>query len=72
MIFTQSVPHACNTGLELKKGVNPLAGIAHGRSVWAQAVQRMLLNNETPKAAVEWGNRQFESIRRDNQRLVAG
>ena len=32
----------------------------------------MLLNNETPKAAVEWGNRQFESIRRDNQRLVAG
>jgi ABC-type glycerol-3-phosphate transport system substrate-binding protein len=71
VIFTESVPHACNTGLELKKGVNPLAGIAHGRSVWAQAVQRMLLNNEQPKAAAEWGQRQFEGIRRDNQRLVA-
>jgi hypothetical protein len=72
VIFEQSVPHACNSGLELKKGVNPLAGFAHGRSVWAQAVQRMILNNESPKAAVEWGHRQFESIRRDNQRLLAG
>ncbi len=72
VIFEQSVPHACNTGLELKKGVNPLAGFAHGRSVWAQAVQRMILNNESPKAAVEWGHRQFEAIRRDNQRLLAG
>ncbi|WP_337876347.1 extracellular solute-binding protein [Elioraea sp.] len=72
VIFERSVPHACNTGLELKKGVNPLAGIAHGSSVWAQAVQRMVLNNETPKAAVQWGHRQFESIRRDNRRLIGG
>ncbi len=72
VIFTQSVPHACNTGLELKRGVNPLAGFAHGRSVWAQAVQRMLLNNESPRQAVEWGQRQFEGVRRDNQRLLQG
>jgi ABC-type glycerol-3-phosphate transport system substrate-binding protein len=72
VIFTESVPNACNTGLELKKGVNPLAGNAHGRNIWAQAVQRMLLNNEQPKAAVEWGHRQFEGIRRDNARLLAG
>jgi len=71
-IFTESVPHACNTGLEMKKGVNPLAGVAHGRSVWAQAVQRMLLNSEQPKAAVEWAHRQFDSIRRDSSRLISG
>lgn len=71
-IFVAAVPHECNTGLELKKGVNPLAGIAHGRSVWAQAVQRMILNNDSPKAAVQWGHRQFEEIRRDNRRLIAG
>jgi ABC-type glycerol-3-phosphate transport system substrate-binding protein len=72
VIFNTSVPQACNTGLEQKLGVNPLAGAAHGRSVWAQAVQRMLLNNESPKTAVEWGHRQFESIRRDNVRMLAG
>jgi multiple sugar transport system substrate-binding protein len=72
VIFKESVPHACNTGLELKRGVNPLAGAAHGRSVWAQSVQRMLLNNEAPKTAIEWGQRQFESIRRDNARVLGG
>ena len=72
VIFNASVPQACNTGLEQKLGVNPLAGAAHGRSVWAQAVQRMLLNNESPKTAVEWGHRQFGSIRRDNARMLAG
>ncbi|WP_144185621.1 ABC transporter substrate-binding protein [Elioraea rosea] len=72
VIFTESVPHQCNTGYELKKGINPLAGIAHGRSVWAQAVQRMLLNNETPRQAADWGQRQFEAIRSDNARLIAG
>ena len=71
VIFKDSVPHACNTGLEQKRGVNPLAGVAHGRSVWAQAVQRMLLNNEAPKTAIEWGQRQFEGIRRDNARMLA-
>lgn len=72
VIFSQSVPHTCNTGLELRHGVNPLAGSAHGRSVWAQAVQRMLLNNEQPRQAVQWGQRQFENIRRDNARMLAG
>ena len=72
VIFSSSVPHACNTGLEMKLGVNPLSGFAHGRNVWAQAVQRMLLNNESPRAAVEWGHRQFEGIRRDNARMLQG
>ena len=72
VIFKESVPHACNTGLEMKGSVNPLAGVAHGRSVWAQSVQRMLLNNESPKTAVEWGQRQFEGIRRDNARMLGG
>lgn len=72
VIFNGAVPQACNTGLEQKLGVNPLAGAAHGRSVWAQAVQRMLMGNDSPKAAVEWGHRQFESIRRDNARMLAG
>ena len=49
---------------------NPLAGIAHGRSTWAQVIQRVLLNNETPKQAADWGQRQFEEIRRDNVRLL--
>jgi multiple sugar transport system substrate-binding protein len=50
--------------------VNPLGGIAHGRSVWAQVAQRMILNNESARAAVEWGHRQFEDIRRENRRLL--
>jgi hypothetical protein len=32
----------------------------------------MLLNNETPRQAVDWGQRQFEAIRADNIRLLAG
>ena len=48
-------------------------GVSCGR--WCgpvQAVQRMLMGNDSPKAAVEWGHRQFESIRRDNARMLAG
>jgi ABC-type glycerol-3-phosphate transport system substrate-binding protein len=70
VIFTGFVPHACNSGHELKKGINPLAGIAHGRNVWSQVAQRMLLNNETPRAAVEWGHKQFDDLRRENKRLL--
>lgn len=70
VIFTGFVPHACNSGHELKKGINPLAGIGHGRNVWSQVAQRILVNNENPRAAVEWGHRQFEDIRRENRRLL--
>jgi hypothetical protein len=70
VIFKGFVPHACNSGFELRQGINPLAGIAHGRSTWAQVIQRVLLNNETPKQAADWGQRQFEEIRRDNVRLL--
>ena len=72
MIFTGFVPYACNSGHEIKKGINPLAGIGHGRNVWSQVAQRMLVNNESPRAAVEWGHRQFEDIRRENRRLIGG
>jgi multiple sugar transport system substrate-binding protein len=70
VIFTGFVPHACNSGHELKKGVNPLAGIAHGRNVWSQVGQRILVNNEAPRAAVEWGHKQFDDLRRENRRLL--
>lgn len=70
VIFEKFLPYACNSGLELRKGINPLAGVAHGRSVWAQVMQRVLLNNETPKQAADWGQRQFEEIRKDNARLL--
>jgi hypothetical protein len=70
VIFTSFVPHACNSGHELKKGINPLAGIGHGRNVWSQVAQRILVNNENTRAAVEWGHRQFEDIRRENARLL--
>ena len=70
VIFTGFVPHACNSGHEMKKGVNPLAGIGHGRNVWSQVAQRILVNNENTRAAVEWGHRQFEDIRRENRRLL--
>lgn len=72
VIFTGFVPHACNSGHEMKKGVNPLGGIGHGRNVWSQVAQRILVNNESPRAAVEWGHRQFEDIRRENRRLIGG
>lgn len=70
VIFKGFVPHACNSGFEQRKGINPLAGIAHGSSVWSQVIQRVILNNETPKAAADWGQRQFEEIRKDNVRLL--
>lgn len=72
VIFTGFVPYACNSGFELKKGINPLSGIGHGRNVWSQVAQRILVNNENPRAAVEWGHRQFEDIRRENRRLIGG
>jgi ABC-type glycerol-3-phosphate transport system substrate-binding protein len=70
VIFKGFLPHACNSGFELRRGINPLAGIAHGSSVWSQVIQRVILNNETPKAAADWGQRQFEEIRKDNVRLL--
>jgi ABC-type glycerol-3-phosphate transport system substrate-binding protein len=70
LIFSGYVPHACNSGHELKRGINPLAGLGHGRNVWSQVAQRILVNNEAPRAAVEWGHRQFEDIRRENRRLI--
>lgn len=70
VIFTGFVPHARNSGFEVRKGISPLAGVAHGRNVCSQVAQRMLLNNKSARAAVEWGHRQFEDIRRENRRLL--
>lgn len=68
--FTGYVPNASSTGNELMRGANPLAGIAHGRSMWAQVVQRVLIDNMAPAEAAKWGAKQFEEIRRENIRLV--
>ncbi len=68
--FTGYLGHASTSGNELLRGVNPLAGIAHGRSMWAQVVQRVVLENVSPAEAAKWGAKQFEEIRRENIRLV--
>ena len=68
--FTGYVPNISSTANELLRGANPLAGICHGRSMWAQVVQRVLIENVAPAEAAKWGAKQFEEIRRENIRLV--
>jgi multiple sugar transport system substrate-binding protein len=68
--FVDSLPHASNTGNELLKGVNPLAGIVHGRSVLAQTVQKVVIDNVAPAEAAKWGARELEAIRKENARLL--
>jgi ABC-type glycerol-3-phosphate transport system substrate-binding protein len=68
--FVDSLPHASNTGNELLKGVNPLAGIVHGRSILAQSVQKVVIDNMAPTDAAKWGARELERVRRENMRLL--
>jgi len=68
--YVESLAHTSNTGNELLKGINPLAGIIHGRSVLAQTVQRVVIDNQSPAEAAKWGARELESIRREHLRLI--
>lgn len=68
--YVEALKNASNTGNELLKGINPLAGIVHGRLILAQTVQKTVLDNWSGKKAAEWGQAQLESIRKEHFRLV--
>lgn len=68
--YVNSLKYASNTGNELLKGANPLAGIVHGRLILAQTVQKVILDNWTPAEAAKWGAQQLESVRKEHFRLV--
>lgn len=68
--YRDSLPHSSNTGNELRGGVNPLAGIVHGRSILAQTVQKVVLDGTSPADAAKWGAKQLESVRKEHLRLV--
>jgi multiple sugar transport system substrate-binding protein len=68
--FSASLPNSSSTANELLQGVNPLAGYVHGRSILAQTVQKVVIDNQTPQQAAKWGARELEAIRRENVRLL--
>lgn len=68
--YRDSLPHSSNTGNELRKGINPLAGIVHGRSILAQTVQKVVLDGQSPTQAAKWGASQLEMVRKEHMRLI--
>jgi ABC-type glycerol-3-phosphate transport system substrate-binding protein len=70
--YVNALPHSSSTGNELLKGVNPLAGIVHGRSILAQTVQKVVVDNWKATDAAKWGAKELESIRNANLRLLGG
>jgi len=68
--YRDSLPHSSNTGNELRKGANPLAGIVHGRSILAQTVQKVVLDGTAPADAAKWGAEQLEQVRKEHLRLI--
>jgi ABC-type glycerol-3-phosphate transport system substrate-binding protein len=68
--FRGSLAHSSSSANELLQGVNPLAGIVHGRSVLAQAVQKVVIENMKPADAAKWGARELNAIRREHIRLL--
>jgi ABC-type glycerol-3-phosphate transport system substrate-binding protein len=68
--YVEALKHASNSGNELLQGISPLAGIAHGRAILAQGVQRMLIDKQPARDAVKWTHQQLEQVRREHIRLV--
>lgn len=68
--YVEALKNASNTGNELLQGVNPLAGIIHGRSILSQGIQRVLLDKWSSKNAVKWVAGELESVRREHIRLL--
>ncbi len=68
--FKTSLANSSSTANELLQGVNPLAGIVHGRSVLAQTVQKVVIDNMKPQDAAKWGAKELSDIRRENMRLL--
>lgn len=68
--FRTSLANSSSTANELLQGPNPLAGYVHGRSVLAQTVQKVVIDNMKPEDAAKWGARELEAIRKENVRLL--
>jgi hypothetical protein len=68
--YVNSLPNSSSTGNELLRGVNPLAGVVHGRSILAQTVQKVVVDNWKAPDAAKWGARELEQVRKDNLRLL--
>jgi ABC-type glycerol-3-phosphate transport system substrate-binding protein len=68
--FRTSLANSSSTANELLQGSNPFAGYVHGRSVLAQTVQKVVIDNMKPEEAAKWGARELEAIRRENLRLL--
>ncbi len=70
--YVNSLPHSSSTGNELLNGINPLAGIVHGRSILAQTVQKVVVDGWKSADAAKWGAKELEQVRKDNLRLLGG
>ena len=70
--YVNSLPYSSSTGNELLQGVNPLAGVVHGRSILAQTVQKVVVDNWSAADAAKWGAKELEQVRKDNLRLLGG
>lgn len=68
--FKTSLPNSSSTANELLQGVNPFAGYVHGRSILAQTVQKVVIDNMKPADAAKWGAGELAAIRRENIRLL--
>jgi ABC-type glycerol-3-phosphate transport system substrate-binding protein len=68
--YETSLPNSSSTANEMLKGVNPLAGIVHGRSILAETVQKVVLENWKPADAAKWGHGQLEQVRKEHINLV--
>lgn len=68
--YTEALRHASNSGNELLQGINPLAGIVHGRGIIAQGVQQVIIDKRPARDAVKWVHQQLEGVRREHIRLV--
>lgn len=68
--YTEALKHASNSGNELLQGINPLAGIVHGRGIIAQGVQQVIIDKRPARDAVKWVHQQLEGVRREHIRLV--
>ncbi len=68
--YVEALKHASNSGNELLQGINPLAGICHGRTILSQAIQQVIIDGRSPEEAVKWCHQQLESVRREHVRLI--
>ena len=70
--YVHSLAHSSSTANEMLKGINPLAGVVHGRSILAQTVQKVAVDNWKAADAAKWGARELEQVRKENLRLLGG